>query len=89
MIQIGDVLQLTPVVCLDKNGKATRKILGTVVYINEEHRYFTAEFVFPETKGRFRESFKFILNSDKAVKPYNSSGAQFHRVRGAEIWSRH
>lgn len=89
MIKIGDVLQLTPVVCIDKNGRATQKIPGKVVYINEEHRYFTAEFNFPETGGRFRESFKFILNSDKAEKPSSTPGAQFHRVRGAEIWSRH
>lgn len=79
MIKIGDVLQLTPIVCVDKNNRVTKKMPGRVVYINLEHRYFTAEFVFPETGGRFRESFKFILDGDKAIKPAFKCGAQHFR----------
>jgi hypothetical protein len=65
--RIGDVLPLVPIICLDKKGDITHKPLpGTIVYINDEHRYFTAEFRFP--RGSFRESFKFNYASDLLTK---------------------
>jgi hypothetical protein len=61
--QIGQVISLIPVICVDKKGEITRKALpGKIVYINDEHNYFTAEFTFK--RGSFRESFKFYRESD-------------------------
>lgn len=63
--EIGQVVPLTPQICVDKKGEITRNALpGTTVYINDEHRYFTAEFRF--ARGGFRESFKFYRESDFA-----------------------
>ena len=63
-LKIGTKLPLKQFVLLDSNGRSTVKpIMGTVVYINKPHRFFTAEFTFPNG-GSFRESFKFCYKSD-------------------------
>ena len=66
--KIGDIIPLHPFVNLDKKGETEKgKIPGTVVYVNYEHRFFTAEFVFP--RGKFRESFKFATKEDLKACP--------------------
>lgn len=75
-LEIGTKLMLMPYVCLDKRGNtSTKPIEGTVVYINKPHRYFTAEFTFPN--GSFREAFKFHYKSDLAHKQIKPGGGAF------------
>ena len=58
-IKNGETLMLLPFVLCDSAGRQRfDPVPGTVVYINEPHRYFTAEFKVP-SGGHFRESFKF------------------------------
>ena len=80
-LRIGAKLPLKPFVLLDSNGHSTVKpITGTLVYINEPHRFFTAEFVFPNG-GSFRESFKFHYKSDLLHKKTVSQGGAFRNCR--------
>lgn len=75
-LEIGTKLKLLPSICIDGLGRSSQKPIDcTVVYINKPHRYFTAEFVFPN--GSFRESFKFHYKSDLAVKQSNPFGGAF------------
>ena len=63
-IKLGTVLMLKPTVVLDKLGKVQRDAIpGKIVYINWQHRFFTAEFYF-NGGGHFRESFKFYVKDD-------------------------
>lgn len=81
---LGEIMKLKPEVLCDKTGHATVKAIpGKVVYINEKHRFFTAEFIFPATNGRFRESFKFYNEWDFAKKeePIGYKGAYFDDSR--------
>ena len=75
-LEIGTKLKLLPSICVDGLGRSLQKPIDcTVVYINKPHRYFTAEFTFPN--GSFRESFKFHYKSDLARKPRQSGGGAF------------
>ena len=60
-LRIGQKLRLTPAVLPEKfNAIEDRKTLVrecTVIYINEEHRYFTVRFDYEEAS--VNESFKF------------------------------
>lgn len=59
MIELGMIFNLIPSMQLDRLGRSvTKPIPGTVVYINEPHRFFTVEFKFP-SGCHYRESFKF------------------------------
>lgn len=75
-LEIGTKLKLLPSICVDNLGRTTSKpIEGTAVYINKPHRFFTAEFVFPN--GSFREAFKFHYKSDLAHKQIKPGGGAF------------
>ena len=65
MIGIGRTVWLKPYGLIDYHGKSVSKpIPGKVVYINDQHKYFTVEFNFPGG-GKYRESFKFDEIEDK------------------------
>lgn len=67
-LRIGTKLKLRPAISVDNLGRSVYKAMPcTVVYINKPHRFFTAEFVFPNG-GSFRESFKFHYKSDVVPK---------------------
>jgi hypothetical protein len=61
MIQIGQRVRFVPEYMKCKpfsyEERRTAKVTGTVVYINQAHRYFVAEFDCGNTKQR--EAFKF------------------------------
>ena len=57
MIKVGQKMKLIPT-AIDTNEMFHRASPCTVVYVNEKHRYFTAEFIF-SGGGKFWESFKF------------------------------
>lgn len=61
MIAKGQRVRFVPNFNIDKIGKdrlcEMKKVTGTIVYVNEAHSYFTAEY---DVQGyKMRESFKF------------------------------
>lgn len=59
MLEIGAELRLIPFVSVDYYGRAMpNPVPCKVVYINEQHKFYTVEFRFPNGY-RCRESFKF------------------------------
>lgn len=63
-IELGAKLPLKPYI----TEGLPKKIKGEVVYINNEHHYFTAEF--DTDGGKYWESFKFFKPHELLKKPH-------------------
>ena len=57
MIKVGQKVRFDPFESMTGNDIDTirKKVTGTVVYVNEKHRWFSVTY----KKGRFRTSFQF------------------------------
>lgn len=72
MIKVGQKLKLIP--CVFKGMFYVDEAKPCeVVYVNQSHRYFTAEFIFPG--GKFRESFKFSEKEPGVLRIFGKGGS--------------
>ena len=59
MLEVGTQFKLIPFVSVDYLGRDLKKPMPcTVIYVNEQHRFYTVEFTFPNG-DKYKESFKF------------------------------
>lgn len=88
-LRIGAKLRIAPSTFYDPHGAMLpggNSISGTVVYINERHRYFTLEYQF--MFGKFRESFKYIKESDISGGNAKFSANYYYKRRALPGYSR-
>lgn len=69
MIKVGKKVRFDPYKGMSNHGATPIhcEVVGTIVYVHKDHRYFTAEYETANTK--FKTSFKFddVYGPDKSV----------------------